>query len=633
MSFSTNLYLSILFCIAFIAISVPLLSQSPTTQDCLGAIPVCAAIYKETTAPSGFGSYSNEINNDISCLFNDNNSIWYTFTVNSSGNFGFIITPNDLNDDYDWGLFDLTNASCDEISTNASILVSCNAAGDVNCQGVTGANGRTSFNIQGGGCDATTPDIRSGSTPFNNFIPVLAGNTYTLMISNFSGSTNGYEIDFGVSEDIGIIDNIPPTIRDITPDEPEGCAPTQFIVEFTESIKCNSINLDNYALSDSEGNRYDIDFSAPLCDVGGAYSREFIISIQDPPTISGQYSLVIDPTNALPIFDLCDNVFSSHIHIFNVDTSQLQEISLPLDTLICDLPSLFLDVTDPAADTYLWQDGTTLSTFIANVTGDYMVTVSNSCQEKEASIHVDIFNNREITIDLGRDTTLCLGVSYSINPNISGDYIYNWSDNNTDATRQITQNGTYRLSVSDLCGPLAEDEIEISFIDLSLDLELGPAQVLCDGETNTLDVTHMNASSYLWNDGSILPSVEIHQGGTYSVTITNACETVSDEVVVKESSCIECHIYIPNIISLSANNSNSSFKISPNCKLETYKLHIFDRWGSEVYTSLDYNNSWDGYIHSKVVAQGVYTYVVNYSYFEFAELIEQTTFGDVLIMD
>jgi hypothetical protein len=121
----------------------------PTNQDCLGAIPVCQQIYIENQSPSGDGNYNNEINTAISCTAGELNSIWYRFTVNQDGDFGFLITPNDPDDDYDWTLFDITNADCGDIASAPSLVVSCNAAGGVGCHGPTGADGSTTWSVQG----------------------------------------------------------------------------------------------------------------------------------------------------------------------------------------------------------------------------------------------------------------------------------------------------------------------------------------------------------------------------------------------------------------------------------------------------------------------------------------------------
>ncbi|MBK7087233.1 MAG: hypothetical protein IPH53_22370, partial [Flavobacteriales bacterium] len=102
-----------------------------------------------------------------------------------------------ITDDYDWSLFNITNASCGDIDNSQSLMVSCNAAGGGTCNGLTGATGGTTYNVQGAGCNANPPSQTMGFSAFNSLIPVIVGNTYVLMVSNWTGSPNGYTIDFG----------------------------------------------------------------------------------------------------------------------------------------------------------------------------------------------------------------------------------------------------------------------------------------------------------------------------------------------------------------------------------------------------------------------------------------------------
>ena len=154
-NFTFSFRLKIFPFIFFLLMGNILFAQVPTIQDCLGAIPICTEIYSETNSPTGSGNYPNEINgisfpNGISCMGDESNSIWYTFTVNQSGDFGFTLTPNNSSDDYDWALFDITNKECEDIFTDISMQVSCNAAGGgTDCTGPTGANGLSAYNVQG----------------------------------------------------------------------------------------------------------------------------------------------------------------------------------------------------------------------------------------------------------------------------------------------------------------------------------------------------------------------------------------------------------------------------------------------------------------------------------------------------
>jgi len=179
----------LLFPVLFI-FSMRLHAQTPTVQDCLGAIPLTQAIFYQDSSFSGEGNILNEINTSgcpSSCLLSgEKNDVWYVFTVLTTGNLCFNIIPNSSSDDYDWAVFNLTNATCADIFSDSSLMVSCSYSAN---QGTTGANGQGSISC------ASASDGK-----YNALIPVLAGETYVLNVSNFSQTQAGYTLDFSCTD-------------------------------------------------------------------------------------------------------------------------------------------------------------------------------------------------------------------------------------------------------------------------------------------------------------------------------------------------------------------------------------------------------------------------------------------------
>ncbi len=613
-----------------------LVAQAPTIQDCLGAISVCEQVYTETIVRDGSGLYDNEIDNDISCMQNDERSIWYTFTVNKTGDFGFLITPDNATDDYDWALYNLTNARCEDIRRDPSLLVSCNAAGSApgetpSCNGLTGATGQSNFNIQGGGCRSSIVNLANGFSPLNDLIPVQAGNTYALIVANWSTSNAGYTIDFGYSGDIGIIDDVAPEVRSVTMDADMGCSPEIIEITFNENIQCSTIANANFSLTDFEGNSHPISMSSMECEVGAVSSKEFTLTIEDLLPIN-DYRLTIEGDGLLSIADLCGNVLEmAYYHDFLVTVDPLQEIGLPMDTLICDLPSVTLDVTDPQADQYRWSDNTDEPVKTITTSGVYMVSISNDCAELSASIDVTILNDRDINIDLGPDTSLCLGDSYLLDPGLSGDLSYEWSNGSSSPTLSVSTTEVYTLTVSDACGDLGSAEVDVEFKDLPLDFDLGRDTFFCTGDVIVLDATTVNAVEYEWSDASIEPTLTVGEMGLYSVTVTNECLTASDQIQINESACVDCNVYLPNIMSINGNGDNRLFAAASNCPFIEYHLSVYDRWGGQLYSSPDPSASWDGFVNGQLVNSGTYPYVLRVSYLEFDQLIEEEYTGTILV--
>jgi len=436
-------------------------AQIPTIQDCLGAIPVCQQVYSESVSASGDGNYPNEVLSGNTCTAGELNSIWYTFTVNNSGDFGFLITPNDLNDDYDWILYNITTATCNNITNNTSAIVSCNAAGGQDCNGLTGATGDSFNTSQSGGCGP-------GNTPFNALIPVVVGNTYALMVSNWSGSTNGYMIDFGLSGDIGVLDEADPFIESV--DFPTDCLDNTLEVEFSESIQCSTIDVGMFTLEGPNGTE-DIMMSSNICDQGGEYDYQFEITV-DPGIIDlGTYTFTFNPDNISEALDVCGNP--------SMDFDMQYEVELPLYPPVIDLGqdttglcvgnTILLDVTiSEYPTTYEWSDGSTNSTLLVDEEGTYAVTVTNACGSDEDQVEVAFVFDAP-TVDFGADFTLCEGETAILNA-FNPISEYNWQDGSTESSFEVSTEGFYSVEVENACG-MATSEVFVDVIE-AVDLDL-----------------------------------------------------------------------------------------------------------------------------------------------------------------
>lgn len=144
-------------------------------QDCQNAIIVSQATYIQPNSYEGDGAIHSEVDSLNSCLAtSEQNGVWYKFTPYASGSIGFEIVPFNLSDDYDWAVYDLTNATCADIATNPSLEISCNFSG---ITGTTGPNGMTGMQ-------------------YGSLINVTAGSTYAILINNFSSTQSGYTLNF-----------------------------------------------------------------------------------------------------------------------------------------------------------------------------------------------------------------------------------------------------------------------------------------------------------------------------------------------------------------------------------------------------------------------------------------------------
>ncbi|WP_082498297.1 gliding motility-associated C-terminal domain-containing protein [Chryseobacterium sp. Leaf180] len=150
-------------------------------SDCVSAIPVCGNSNLSYT-PSGPGSVLEDLSNP-GCLQQDENfSVWYSFTIATSGTLTFTINPAVFADDYDFAVYG-PNANCAALGAQ----IRCN---------YSGADGPTGLSTQ-----ATSPTgaIPNGGAPsqFSSAMDVVAGETYYLIVDNFLSTANGFSLTWG----------------------------------------------------------------------------------------------------------------------------------------------------------------------------------------------------------------------------------------------------------------------------------------------------------------------------------------------------------------------------------------------------------------------------------------------------
>ncbi len=394
-----SIYLSFL-CLTAIA-------QKPTVQDCLGAIPICKNIYTEPSpyAYTGEGNYLSEILRARECYTEENNGVWYTFTALSDGYFKFVIkavSPN--NEDYDWIMFDITDAECADLATNPEpYLVSSNNYGNFSNNQFTGADTDSILLPPSGNCNG--PGVINGPH-FNDDIPVQKGRIYVLYVSNWIKSLNGYTIDFSKST-AKIFDDTPPSVISISQ---KHCAPVnEFSISFSENIKCASLTKEKLKLTGAVGEIPIADIISKECRVGAEYGRNFTIRTIAPLT-DGNYSLLVSP-----VIDICNNL--SGQATVNLLVKSLKVTNVEKKPLLCDQTTGTINIQATGGQPpyfYSIDNGATnfsKGSFNGLLPGNYTVKISdvNDCFVTE---NVELKKNADIILSpASTKDNLCFGDS------------------------------------------------------------------------------------------------------------------------------------------------------------------------------------------------------------------------------
>lgn len=124
--------------------------------------------------------------------------------------------------------------------------------------------------------------------------------------------------------------------------------------------------------------------------------------------------------------------------------------------------------------------------------------------------------NHSMPINLGRDTSFCLGDSVIFK---AGNYFssYTWSNGSRDPFIIVKTAGRYFVDAISEEGCHSLDTVEVIKVFSNPVVALDHNNSLCSGDTRLLDAG--NFTSYLWNDGSNKKTLLINKPGTYYVTV------------------------------------------------------------------------------------------------------------------
>ena len=216
-------------------------------------------------------------------------------------------------------------------------------------------------------------------------------------------------------------------------------------------------------------------------------------------------------------------ITTTYVAYNNIDTAyytvyvnNAPQVNLGIDTILCAGQTLLLNASNTNS-TYLWQDNSTDSIYNVSQQGTYWVKVTNQYNCTVYDTIIVSYHSLPL-INLGNDTSLCTGHTLQLNatyPNTA----YLWQDYSTDSIYNVSQSGTYWVTVTtnNICS--ASDTINVAFSPNPI-VNLGNDTILCYGQTLTLNATNQN-STYLWQDNITDSTYNVSQQGLYWVKVTN----------------------------------------------------------------------------------------------------------------
>lgn len=391
----------------------------------------------------------------------------------------------------------------------------------------------------------------SNDTTYN----VTDTGTYWLTVSNACGSSSDTLV-------VGVNNDAQPTLN--FPSDTTVCNTDGFAVDVT---------FNGAAYTWSDGSTAGI----RTLDQPGTY---WVIVGNSCDTVSDTFDLFIDE----PLFSSLPEVA---VHCGDGDTLRL------------------IGTTDTAS--VLWSNGVQSGVLPVTSAGNYSFSVSNTCGTYSDTVEVLAWDTN-YRLSIGSDTTLCEASFGFVIGDTALDYPWNYSWNTGSSSPVITpETGVFTLTAETRCGSVS-DTVRIAIANPIMINDSLIDTILCQGEERTLALTSSNPQEVNWSTGDRTPSIVVTRAGTYSVDVVDSLGCAYSDEISFSDFCPGI-INAPNVFSPNGDGLNDAYCIEL-INVLSYKVHIYNRWGSELYFTADQSTCWDGKISGSPAASGTYFYLV-----------------------
>lgn len=205
---------------------------------------------------------------------------------------------------------------------------------------------------------------------------------------------------------------------------------------------------------------------------------------------------------------------------------EVKQPNLGTDTLLCSGDSLYLDVSDPSAQSYIWNDGLLAPGRMVYAEASYAVSVQNAACILHDSVRIK-------TSDCNLHfENFCFGDSTGFTgPSVSPDSIlWQFTDVNpysfasSGFLHRFSDTGLYPVKTMLYKGGLSKEITNTIHIHKPLIPELGSDTILCKPALYFLKPKNTIYDSYLWNDGSVNPEIQLNENASVSLRVEdNGC--------------------------------------------------------------------------------------------------------------
>jgi gliding motility-associated-like protein len=292
--------------------------------------------------------------------------------------------------------------------------------------------------------------------------------------------------------------------------------------------------------------------------------------------------------------------------------------------------------------TFAWSDGSSAIPLVNAAAGDYTITITDakSCPPTIRTYTIKSNPGPQATINVD---TVCPGESNGtlilrFTNRDTANYTYTWSHNSTINTPRADglTPGSYEVKVRDQGGCETVLNSVISEIPLRIVKITGPTLFYAGAQNHYLYANKIeDFDKFTWSPDSFVTTFNDNKALIFpkiSTPIIVSGIYDSRQCVARDTLYVEVlnDVFVPkvpNVFTPNGDGINDIFTLydlnsadSNFTNLNTFEMHIFDRWGNEVYTTTDIKQGWNGADDSDNAAKktrenmnGVYSYIIIYT--------------------
>lgn len=569
---------------------VMLLSPSAIAQiaaDCANAIPIC----NDTPVNGGTMGYGvDDFNgaNSSGCLEPtitgaiESNSAWYRFRTGASGQLGFNI-GFDASEDWDFALYRASD---------------CASLGDpIRCNFFDNRDMET---FMGVGEDPTgSPE----TFLYEDWLDVVPGEDYYLLINNFSNTNSGFSIQFSgqifVTNPFDALDCT--IINNLLGPPMAACEGDTVMLDATTN------DVLSYAWYADTGSGYQLipgETGATLDVTSSAMYRVEVIRTTMNNLIS-DVQVYFSPT---PVAQpLSDETSCSGNAIFDltVKDAELLGTQAPDDFVITyhEDPADAQMGVNAASNPYTAVPGTTA--FYARLTS----TENPACFDATQSFELTAVLTPELNIDT--EIFICENTSGVEIGDTFGDplFSYQWDTGETTSSILVNSSGSYTLTVTNSANGLDCTAIETVDVIISLAPRITDIQVEDLQNNNTILVqTELNEEYEYQLDNGSVQTTNLFANvapGLHTVTVTDpkGCGSVTQQVTV---------VGFPKFFTPNGDGMNDFWHIQGIETLQEPVVRIFNRYGMLLKELTPQAVGWDGRFNGRDLPSTDYWFKLTY---------------------